>query len=200
MKNPTCVWRSIYNTARGLHLRCYKLFAKHAFDFLLILLGPCNFLYKWDGPCSRPCSCIFFRYTANLHTHKLRPLGTHKRSICCSDWRSLTTLHQSSHYTPTQPTQTSVLPWQNILHNLVVISGRPDSDAKVQDQRCYRCRRIGHWARSCRAPWPVTYRTNRSRFGFANAVHDNRSGGTITDGAINTWWEPHRVHISGIKQ
>ena len=47
MKNLTCVWRNIYNTARATHSRYYKHFAKHASDFLLILLEPCNFLYKF---------------------------------------------------------------------------------------------------------------------------------------------------------
>ena len=46
MKNHTCVWRNIYNTARATHSRYYKYFAKHACDFSLILLEPCNFLYK----------------------------------------------------------------------------------------------------------------------------------------------------------
>ena len=46
MKNLTCVWRNIYNTARATHSRYYKHFAKHACDFSLILLEPCNFLYK----------------------------------------------------------------------------------------------------------------------------------------------------------
>ena len=46
MKNLTCVWRNIYNTARPTHSRYYKHFAKHACDFSLILLEPCNFLYK----------------------------------------------------------------------------------------------------------------------------------------------------------
>ena len=32
--------------ARATHSRYYKHFAKHACDFLLILLKPCNFLYK----------------------------------------------------------------------------------------------------------------------------------------------------------
>ena len=45
MKNLTCVWRNIYNTARAMHSRYYKHFAKHACDFSLILLEPCNFLY-----------------------------------------------------------------------------------------------------------------------------------------------------------
>ena len=46
MKNLTCVWRNIYNTARATHSRYYKHFAKHACDFSLILLEPCNFLYR----------------------------------------------------------------------------------------------------------------------------------------------------------
>jgi hypothetical protein len=46
MKNHTCVWRNIYNTARATHSRYYKYFAKHACDFSLILLEPCNFLYQ----------------------------------------------------------------------------------------------------------------------------------------------------------
>jgi hypothetical protein len=45
MKNHTCVWQNIYNTARAMHSRYYKYFAKHACDFLLTLLEPCNFLY-----------------------------------------------------------------------------------------------------------------------------------------------------------
>ena len=45
MKNHTCVWRNIYNTARATHSRYYKYFAKHACDFSLILLEPCNSLY-----------------------------------------------------------------------------------------------------------------------------------------------------------
>ena len=48
MKNLTCVWRNIYNTARATHSRYYKHFAKHACDFSLILLEPCNFLYKFN--------------------------------------------------------------------------------------------------------------------------------------------------------
>ena len=35
MKNLTCVWRNIYNTARATHSRYYKHFAKHACDFSL---------------------------------------------------------------------------------------------------------------------------------------------------------------------
>ena len=46
MKNLTCVWRNIYNTARATHSRYYKHLAKHACDFSLILLEPCNFLCK----------------------------------------------------------------------------------------------------------------------------------------------------------
>jgi hypothetical protein len=38
MKNHTCVWRNIYNTARAAHSRYSKYFAKHACDFLLIPL------------------------------------------------------------------------------------------------------------------------------------------------------------------
>ena len=49
MKNLTCVWRNIYNTARATHSRYYKHFAKHACDFSLILLEPCNFLYKFKS-------------------------------------------------------------------------------------------------------------------------------------------------------
>ena len=49
MKNHTCVWRNIYNTARATHSRYYKYFAKHACDFSLILLEPCNFLYLGTG-------------------------------------------------------------------------------------------------------------------------------------------------------
>ena len=45
MKNLTCVWRNIYNTALATHSRYYEHFAKHACDFSLILLEPCNFLY-----------------------------------------------------------------------------------------------------------------------------------------------------------
>ena len=45
MKNCTCVWRNIYNTARATHSRYYKYFTKHACNFSLILLEPCNFLY-----------------------------------------------------------------------------------------------------------------------------------------------------------
>ena len=45
MKNLTCVWRNIYNTARATHSRYYKHFAKHPCNFSLILLEPCNFLY-----------------------------------------------------------------------------------------------------------------------------------------------------------
>ena len=48
MKNLTCVWRNIYNTARATHSRYYKHFAKHACDFSLILLEPCNFLYLFN--------------------------------------------------------------------------------------------------------------------------------------------------------
>jgi hypothetical protein len=36
VKNHTCVWRNIYNTARATHSRYYKYFAKHACDFSLI--------------------------------------------------------------------------------------------------------------------------------------------------------------------
>ena len=43
--NLTCVWRNIYNTPRATHSRYYKHFAKHACNFSLILLEPCNFLY-----------------------------------------------------------------------------------------------------------------------------------------------------------
>ena len=54
MKNLTCVWRNVYdaisrnvyNTARATHSLYYKHFAKDACDFSLILLEPCNFLYK----------------------------------------------------------------------------------------------------------------------------------------------------------
>ena len=35
MKNLTCVWRNIYNTARATHSWYYKHFAKHACDFSL---------------------------------------------------------------------------------------------------------------------------------------------------------------------
>ena len=47
MKNCTCVWRNIRNTARASHSRYYEYFAKHACNFSLILLEPCNFLYKF---------------------------------------------------------------------------------------------------------------------------------------------------------
>ena len=50
MKNLTCVWRNIYDTSRATHSRYYKHFAKHACDLSLILLEPCNFLYKL--PCT----------------------------------------------------------------------------------------------------------------------------------------------------
>ena len=50
MKNLTCVWRNIYNTARATHSRYYKHFAKHTCNFSLILLEPCNFLYKCIVP------------------------------------------------------------------------------------------------------------------------------------------------------
>ena len=53
MKNLTCVWRNIYNTARATHSRYYKHFAKHACDFSLILLEPCNFLYKLNQKYAR---------------------------------------------------------------------------------------------------------------------------------------------------
>jgi hypothetical protein len=52
MKNRTCVWQNIYNTARATHSRYYKYFAKHACDFSLILLEPCNFLYKFPAQAS----------------------------------------------------------------------------------------------------------------------------------------------------
>ena len=64
--------------------------------------------------------------------------------------------------------------------------GHSDVGTKPQDRRCYRCHRNGHWARNCRAPWPVTYRPNRSGFAFASTSHDNRPGGTSTDGTSNT--------------
>jgi hypothetical protein len=58
MKNHTCVWRNIYNTARATHSRYYKYFAKHACDFSLILLEPCNFLYiLFKG--TAKCECSF---------------------------------------------------------------------------------------------------------------------------------------------
>ena len=64
MKNLTCVWRNIYNTARATHSRYYKHFAKHACDFSLILLEPCNFLYKSRinlfSTVSQPCSNVMF--------------------------------------------------------------------------------------------------------------------------------------------
>ena len=46
----------------------------------------------------------------------------------------------------------------------------------VQEKRCYRCQRLGHWAGKCRASWPVSYRPNRSGFTFANPTHENRPG------------------------
>ena len=47
MKNHTCncVWRNIYNTARAY----YKYFAKHACDFSLALLEPCNSYTEFQG-------------------------------------------------------------------------------------------------------------------------------------------------------
>ena len=46
MKNLTCVWRNIYNTARAMHSRYHKHFAKHV----------CNQwrskLDNWGGPYS----------------------------------------------------------------------------------------------------------------------------------------------------
>ena len=42
MKNCTCVWRNIRNTARASHSQYYEYFAKHACNFSLILLEPCK--------------------------------------------------------------------------------------------------------------------------------------------------------------
>ena len=64
MKNLTCVWRNIYNTARAIHSRYYKHFAKHSCDFSLILLEPCNFLYKYG--------CLFYMLEMLIARH----LGT----------------------------------------------------------------------------------------------------------------------------
>ena len=39
MKNHTCVWRNVYNTASAKHERHYKYVAKHKCNFSLILRG-----------------------------------------------------------------------------------------------------------------------------------------------------------------
>ena len=83
MKNLTCVWRNIYNTARATHSRYYKHFAKHACDFSLILLEPCNFLYK----------LFQMTFTNDVYNQLRKLISLKSRAIREGEDQSRTTIH-----------------------------------------------------------------------------------------------------------
>ena len=99
----------------------------------------------------------------------------------CNVLSAILSPHQPQRAVITRPPNP---PEEIYCNKFYVVSGHSDFGTKFQGKRCFRCQRIEHWAQNCRAPWPVTYRPNRSGFAIANAPHDNRPGGTSTDGTI----------------
>ena len=105
---------------------------------------------------------IFFRCTANLHISHYMTSSSSVRvwyKSVCNALSAILSPHQPQRAVITRPPNP---PEQIYCNEFYVVSGHSDFGTKFQDKRCFRRQRIGHWAGNCRAPWPVTYRPNRS--------------------------------------
>ena len=70
----------------------------------------------------------------------------------CNALSAILSPHQPQRAVITRPPNP---PEEIYCNEFYVVSGHSDFGTKFQGKRCFRCQRIEHWARNCRAPWPA---------------------------------------------